>query len=760
MATTKHILPLLLLSASLTATAQRQKPTPWDTPASQQEKLDRGFIRINTTSTKPYFSWRLLGSDDEHTSFLILIDGEVKSDTLRDRTSFRPSGIINSSKKVELVTLQNGVPVDTVSPMVFNNNLCHRLKLDRPQPTTTDAKLKDSVYVYTPNDCSVGDVDGDGQYELFVKWAPSNSKDNSQSGYTGATIIDCYKIATGEKLWRIDLGTNIRSGAHYTQYMVYDFDRDGKAELICKTAPGSVDGTGNYVSKAATDTRILNASNTRDCRVSGGRINAGYEYLTVFNGETGAAIHTIPYIPNRNATYVLSDAAGTLNWTFGSKSDTGSYGNRGERYLAGVAYLDGPDKNPSAIMCRGMYTRSYLWAVDFDGKELKTHWIHGSISTTQVERTDANGTKRTRTYSKTTDPKKTHAAYTAYGQGAHSLTIADVDGDGCDEIIYGSATVDNDGWMLYSTGFGHGDALHIGDMNPDRPGLEIFMVHEENPYGAHFIDAATGEVLWASTGDDDNGRGLAANIFDTNSNNRGYEFWSAKVASTINARTLMDITADKPSMNFRIFWDADPYDELLDGTSIRKYTQNGEKLSFTNMGVYSTASTMKTFTSIISTLSSCNSTKSTPCLQADLFGDWREEVIWWNTADPSEIIIFSSTEISPYRVPTLMHDHNYRMAIAWQNTGYNQPPHISYYLPDYVEDLKGVADVIEEQPRTKGDVNEDGKVDISDIVAIINQIAGTATYRYADVNEDEKVDISDIVAVINIIAGAEGQQSE
>ncbi len=756
MITKKLLFSIIFLATSLMAIAQRAKPTPWDTPASQQEKLDRGFIRINALSTKPFLSWRLLGSDNEHTSFLVLIDGEVKSDTLRSQTSFRPGGIIAATKKIELVTLQDGIPTDTIEPMLFNNAMFHKLKLDRPAGGTAGTGSDANSYTLEPNDCSLGDVDGDGQYELFVKWMPNNAKDNSQNGFTGPTIIDCYKISTGEKLWRIDLGINIRSGAHYTQYMVYDFDGDGKAELICKTAPGSKDGKGNYVSKAGTDSRILATNNTKDYRVSGGRINGGYEFLTVFNGETGAAVHTIAYIPNRNATNVLSDAAGTFNWAISGKNDAGGYGNRGERYLAGVAYLDGPDKNPSAIMCRGMYTRSYLWAVDFDGKELKTHWIHGSINATQVERTDAAGKKTTKTYSKNTDPKKTHAVYTAYGQGAHSLTIADVDGDGSDEIIYGSATIDNDGWLLYSTGFGHGDALHIGDLNPARPGLEIYQVHEENPYGAHLIDAATGEIIWAVTGDADNGRGLTANILDANSNCKGYEFWSAKVANTMNAQNLVAITADKPSMNFRIFWDADPLDELLDGTSIRKYRLNGGSLDFTEMGISTGNVTMKTF-SQIAKLSSCNSTKSTPCLQADIFGDWREEVIWYNAEDPSEVLIFSTTEVSPYRVPTLMHDHNYRMAVAWQNTGYNQPPHLGYFLPDYIEEFKGVADT---PKRIRGDVNRDGKVDISDVVAIINHMAGSVFYEDADVNEDNNVNISDIVAVINIMAGTGAEDEE
>ena len=671
----------------------REKPSPADTPKSQNEKLDRGFIRIQPgTYGNAFLSWRLLDTDDEHTSFVILKNDEPVTAPLRNVTSYRPTSAF-AQHDFKLVTLQNGEPVDTISPKLFNAATHHVIQLQRPNGGTVGTDSEASEYTYTPNDCSVGDVDGDGEYELIVKWYPTNAKDNSQSGYTGPIHFDCYKIFTGERLWRISLGRNIRAGAHYNQFLVYDFDGDGKAELICKTAPGSKDGLGNYVSEAATIDAIKNVSNTTDYRVSGGRINGGHEYLTVFNGETGAAIHTIPYLPNRNAKYELSAAAGTFNWYLASgKSDTGSYGNRGERYLAGVAYLDGPDKNPSAVMCRGMYTRSYLWAVDFDGEQLTTKWIHASLEDNTVQLTDGNGNTTTKTYTTQTGGTNSHARYNAYGQGAHSLTVGDVDGDGCDEIIYGSATVDNDGWMLYSTGFGHGDAEHLGDLDPDRPGMEIFMVHEESPYGAHLIDAQTGEVIWSSVGDADNGRGLAANVLDKY---RGYEFWSAKVDNTraVDNSKIAYVSDTKPSMNFRIFWDGDPLDELLDGTNIQKCAYNDGSIKRTDLGVYTSKTASKTFAQIAN-LSSCNSTKATPCLQADILGDWREEVIWYNADDPSQLYLFSSTTATDYRVPCLMFDHNYRMAIAWQQTGYNQPPHISYYLPDWIESFQGIEDDI------------------------------------------------------------------
>ena len=435
-----------------------QKPS--DTPQSQMEKLDRGLVVINYAGGS-FVSWRLLGTDDEHTTFEILKNGvSVAKDIYKTTSVNLTKG--EAGDTYQVVTYQNGVAVET-SPAVsaFNKGYYHELKLDKPATGAQGG-------TYSPNDCSVGDVDGDGQYEIFVKWDPSTSKDNSQGDKTDNVFIDCYKL-DGTKLWRVDLGVNIRAGAHYTQFMVYDFDSDGKAELMCKTAPGSKDGAGNYVNQAATDDNIKTASNTKDWRTSAGRINGGHEYLTVFNGLTGAAIHTIAYYPNRNAKAELSEAAGSFNWDDRSgKNDKGDYGNRGERYLAAVAYLGGPGANPSGVLCRGYYTYAYVWAVDFDGQQLSTRWLHSSDTKTTYKLMDASGHEETL---KGTICTSGLGRYTMYANGNHNLSLADVDGDGCDEIIWGSAALDQDGKMLYAVGFGHGDAIHLGDLNPDRPGL-------------------------------------------------------------------------------------------------------------------------------------------------------------------------------------------------------------------------------------------------------------------------------------------------
>ena len=656
----KSKLYVLALLALTTGTSNAQ-----NTPTSQMEKLDRGLIVVPSTNTKHFISWRMMGTDDEdNTRFDIIRNGTTIATNVYATNYEATGGNVNS--EYQIVTKVNGDPIDTTNIVKPWSKKYLALTLDRPATGAQGG-------TYSPNDCSVGDVDGDGQYEIFVKWDPSTSKDNSQGDKTDNVYIDCYKL-DGTKLWRIDLGVNIRAGAHYTQFQVYDYDGDGKAELMCKTAPGSKDGKGNYVNQAATDDKIKAANNAKDWRNSGGRINGGHEYLTVFNGLTGEAIHTIAYYPTRNAKAELSEAAGTFNWDDRSgKSDKGDYGNRGERYLAATAYLDGPDSNPSGIFCRGYYTYAYIWAVDFDGTQLKTRWLHMSDTKTQYKVMDANGT--TKSYTGKTCYSGL-GRYTMYANGNHNMSIADVDGDGKDEIIWGSAACDDDGKMLYAVGFGHGDAIHLADLDPDRPGLELFDVHEEKgTYAWDLHDAATGEIIWkGGQSGQDNGRGCAADIV---ADKRGQEFWSAyggfdsnaRIQTPFNAKTGSEVGTSKPSMNFRIYWDGDLQDELLDGTTVSKY-------GGTTLGVGTTP-----FSSL-GNPSSCNGTKATPCLSADIFGDWREEVILWSTDDNATLNIYSTITTSNYRMPTLMHDHTYRMGICWQNTAYNQPPHLGYYLPD------------------------------------------------------------------------------
>ncbi|MGM9711651.1 MAG: rhamnogalacturonan lyase [Prevotella sp.] len=654
------------------------------TPVSQMEKIDRAPVALPASSGKGIFlSWRFLGTDNLQTKFDIVRDGStIKRDLTVSNYTDTYGAKTNS---YEIVAKVNDVEVDRTKPVTPWSDIYLRQTLDRPAGGTLDG----AEYTYSPNDCSVGDVDGDGQYELIVKWDPSNSKDNSQSGNTGNVYIDAYKLdmtsETPTKLWRIDLGPNTRAGAHYTQFLVYDFDGDGKAELICKTAAGSKDGNGNYVSEAATDETIKTVNNTKDWRNSSGKVTGGQEWLTVFEGLTGKAIHTVYYNPNRNGG-IGGEDGWTKNWDDRSGKTDKEYGNRGERYLAAVAYIDGPDANPSAIMVRGYYTYSYVWAVGFDGKELQTKWLHSSFSKTQYSVTSANGT--TVTYNAPIPKGKITGSRTAYGNGNHNLSVGDYDGDGNDEITLGASAINHDGTLLYSTGYGHGDALHVGDIDPDRPGMEVFTVHEESPYGWDLHDAATGDVICKADGSADNGRGIASDII---SSNRGYEFSSSNDRSQRNAANEV-VSTKSTTLNFRCYWNGDLQDELLDGNTMDTWSGSGMTRLLT-LYDYGNSST-------------CNSTKKTPNLQADLLGDWREEILLWDSSDGCTINIFTTNISTIYRVPTLMHDHTYRMGIAWQNTAYNQPPHVGYFLPDYVSYLKEQTTAIKGVSETVNADNE------------------------------------------------------
>lgn len=571
----------------------------------QAEYLDRGLVSVKSGDGM-LVSWRTLGTDIDATTFKLYRDGTLvyTSNPSEPTTYWDAQGNAGSVYTVE--TIADG---ETKQTSAMTAALADGY-LDIPLKKPADMTMPDgTTCTYSASDCSTGDADGDGQYEIYVKWDPSNSQDNSKSGYTGNVYLDCYTLE-GKQLFRIDLGKNIRAGAHYTQYMVYDFDGNGKCELICKTADGTVDGRGTVI-----------GDGSKDYRSSAGYILSGNEYLTVFDGLTGAALKTINYTPARGTVSSWGD----------------NYGNRVDRFLAGVAYLDG--KKPSVVMCRGYYTRAVLVAYDWDGKDLKQRWIFDS--------TDGG-------YDKKGKPNSDYS-----GQGTHSVSVADVDNDGFDEIIYGSCCIDHDGKGLYSTGLGHGDALHVSDFLPERPGLEVWQCHEGAPYGCTLRDAATGQILFRYTADKDTGRCAAGNILP---GNNGAEFWGSRGAGIYDGSgTVIGSSANCP-VNFMIFWDSDLEREMLDGGVVTDYTSNGASVIFNPSGV-----------------ASCNGTKNTPNLTADLFGDWREEIIM-HTTDSSALRIFSTPYSTDTRLFTLMHDTQYRCAVAWQNTAYDQPPHQSFFM--------------------------------------------------------------------------------
>ena len=642
----KVIVIILTLHASpFTAQAQPR----YDMEKICRERLDRGVVAIRDHQ-KVIVSWRLLKTDDPNQTFDVYRNGQKLSASKTGGTFYVDESPLSGDVVYEV---RGG-----------SKNGSYTLKADAPEgyiPIPIE-KPADGVtpsgqpYFYIANDASVGDVDGDGQYEIILKWDPSNAHDNAHDGFTGPTLFDCYRL-DGKRLWRIDMGRNIRSGAHYVPFMVYDFDGDGKAELMVRTSDGTTDGLGNVIGDATADYRhgVMEAQarqaegqmspqeerpfNRREewaryntgKRPMTGRIMTGNEYITVFDGLTGRALDTKPYIPER----------GNLN-------DWGDeYANRSDRFLAGVAYLDGI--HASGIFCRGYYTRSVIAAWDWDGHELKTHWVFD-----------------------TNDPEWTNYA----GQGNHNLRVADVDGDGCDEITYGSMAIDHDGRGLYNTGMGHGDALHLMVFDPSSDRLQVWDCHENRRDGSDFRDAATGKVIFQIPSTSDVGRCMAADIDPTNP---GLEMWSSDSHGIRNIKGEVIYSTQDPSdpqhqrhlrlngqplsVNFGIWWDGDLLRELLDHETVSKYDWENHQII-----------TVQRFDGQFN-----NGTKSNPCLSADILGDWREEVLIRNR-ESTELRLYVSTIPTNHRIPCLMEDIPYRLSVASENTGYNQPPEPGFYL--------------------------------------------------------------------------------
>jgi len=601
------ILLLLLLGISTQMYAQRSV-----------EKLNHGLVALRLNANQVYINWRMLGTEPTDVSYNLYCDNvKVAASPFTTTTNYTHAITTNGTYSVRAII--NGVEEDASSETatVWANQY-----LDIAMQIPPGGTNKSGAYTYNVNDCSVGDVDGDGQYEIFVKWDPSNSQDNSLKGYTGNVYIDCYRL-NGTRLWRIDLGKNIRAGAHYTQFMVYDLDSDGKAEMACKTADGTIDGTG-----------VVIGSPTADYRNSDGYVLSGPEFLTIFNGETGKAMTTTNYLPARGTVSSWGD----------------SYGNRVDRFIAAVAYLDG--SKPSLIMGRGYYSRLVRVAWDWRNNTLSQRWIFDSNTTG-------------------------NSAYA--GMGNHQMTVGDSDGDGKDEVFNGSSAINDDGTKLYANTLGHGDALHLTDMDPDRPGMELWQSLEEptkyKTNGLVFLDAKTGATIWGVPAAADIGR---ANAADIDPRYKGYECWGTDINSV---KSLFDckgnkIASARPSINFSIWWDGDLNRELLDGKKLGVdpnfyYVPVIDKWNYAN----GNTTNLLTATGYLAN----NTSKANPCLSADIFGDWREELIV-RKDDNTSIRIYTTNIPTTNKLYTLMHDTQYRVAIAWQNSGYNQPPHPSYYL--------------------------------------------------------------------------------
>jgi rhamnogalacturonan endolyase len=613
----------LIFSGLLLVASSAMSQPNYDMQQIKREHLNRGVVAIRN-GLQVVVSWRTLTSDAKGQPFDIYRNGEklnheplttggtffIDDNPLPEATTYEVRG----GGKNGSYQLQGDAP-DGYLPV----------RLQKPDDgVTPDGR----TYRYSANDASVGDVDGDGQYEIILKWEPSNAHDNAHDGYTGPTLFDCYKLSNGKLLWRINLGQNIRSGAHYTPFIVYDLDGDGKAEMMVRTSDGTIDSKGNIIGDATADYRHKGPDRI-------GRILTGKEYITVFNGLTGEAMDTKPYIPERGDPKGWGD----------------NKANRSDRMLAAVGYLDG--KKASAIFCRGYYTRSVLAAWDWDGHELKSRWVFD-----------------------TNNPE--WASYA--GQGNHNLRVADVDGDGCDEITYGSMAVDHDGRGLYNTGMGHGDAIHLMAFDPKSRELQVWDCHENKRDGSDFRNARTGEVIFQVPSKSDVGRAMAADIDPTNP---GVEMWSADSHGIRNLKGEVINTAkdaDDPQhhnylmlggrwlpMNFGIWWDGDLLREMLDRGRVSKYNWQNQ-----------TIEDIVTFPGIVFN----NGTKSNPCLAADILGDWREEVIA-RTPDSSELRIFVSPIPTDHRINCLMEDIPYRLSTATQNVGYNQPSEPGFYLgPD------------------------------------------------------------------------------
>ena len=650
--------------------------TAYDYSRLQRERLDRGVVAFRTSPDSVCIQWRYLDTDPIDISFEVLRDDKVigkrgpKASTFfmdanpaTTATTYTVRSVIRTKErphhkghhdykprplpKAPLSFLTGYYTLPANAPIGYLEiplTSPEKENMQQSKHSTLPFEGERGEGLYRANDATMADLDGDGQMEIVLKWDPSNSKDNSHSGLTAPTIFEAIRL-DGTSMWRVNLGQNIRSGAHYTPFIVADLDGDGCAELLVRTSDGTIDGTGAVLGDPEADhvrhpdTLAYHANNNPDEQFRGpgwpnrmrrntprgGFIYKGPEWVTCFDGKTGRAVATVDYLPERGELRDWGD----------------NYANRSDRFLAACGYLDG--EHLSAIFCRGYYTRTGITAYDFDGKELKVSWAFD-----------------------TNTPE--WASYA--GQGNHNLRVGDVDGDGCDEILYGSMAVDHDGRGLYNTGMGHGDAMHLTAFFPPSTSavgglpadaLCVWDCHENRRDGSDFRDARTGKVLFQILSNEDVGRCMAADI---DPSNPGLEMWSSASGGICSTRGEVIDSTTRISINFGIWWDGDLCRELLDRERVTKYKTHPREVV-----------TLAHFDNCVFN----NGSKSNPCLSADVIGDWREEVLC-RTADNRHLRLYITPIPTKYRFHTFLSEPVYRHSLVMQNVGYNQPTNVGFYF--------------------------------------------------------------------------------
>ena len=619
-----------------------QEANPAGTPVSGNRALIATYNSNSETGgqnkgqRKVLVSWRYLPTDPVNIAFDLWRSesgGEavkLNAEPIDKGTNFQDETANRSADNTYYLRIAG--TTDNIGQFTFTSEMASRINtLYIP---LNNSSVPDPSLTYTVQDAQVEAFGSDGSQIIVVRRDVNPRDIGAHSSWTGlgfqngSCILQGYKLdgqtLEGTYLWTVDLGININQGEHTTPFVVFDFDGDGFSEIAVRTSEGTTFGDGVTITNSGgsvTDYRTA----------SNGRVNSGPEYLSIINGQTGAEMARTDYIER-----------GDID-SWGSAGDSG---NRAHRFLMGVGYFDGV--TPSVVMCRGYYAKSIIEAWDFRGGTLTNRWKFQAI------------------------PGGVNSAYA--GRGNHSIAIGDVDSDGFDEIVYGGMVVESDGTGKYTnSNMPHGDALHFGKFDPDRKGLQIWSCFESGPWAGAFRDAATGEVFWYREGSGDVGRAMTANYSPAH---RGNLFWTSSedyaMFDVKNRDTgIKAPTAGGQTSSLHAIW--------WTGSLNRQVFDKGAIVS----GVSGEGRVFTTGYQNVTGFSSTN--KNGLPFFGDFLGDWREELLYaYNPGSgPEALVVITTDWPCNYRFPHLMTNRHYRLGLAHQNVGYNQPPHLDYYIgPD------------------------------------------------------------------------------